>query len=129
MSKIGTTITAIVIVLVVGAGIFFGVTPTGRGVWNSWFHEVQEVDDRTNYDTIKKVEDTCRAMIATYEADRLMYEQYKDSDDEEEQSWAAQAKMRANRTASTYNNYILENGYVWKDNVPNDIYMELPYLT
>ena len=81
------------------------------------------------YDTIKRVEDTCRAMIATYEADRLMYEQYKDSDDEEEQDWAAQAKMRANRTASTYNNYILENEYVWKDNVPNDIYMELPYLT
>lgn len=129
MSKIGTTIIAIVIVLVVGAGIFFGVTPAGRAVWNSWFHEVQEVDDRTNYDTIKKVEDTCRAMIATYEADRLMYEQYKDSDDEEEQDWAAQAKMRANRTASTYNNYILENEYVWADNVPNDIYMELPYLT
>ena len=129
MSKIGTTITAIIIVLVVGAGIFFGVTPAGRGVWNNWFHTVQEVDDRTNYDTIKKVEDTCRAMIATYEADRLMYEQYKDSDDEEEQDWAAQAKMRANRTASTYNNYILENNYVWADNVPNDIYMELPYLT
>lgn len=129
MGKVGTTIFAIVIVLVVSAGIFFGVTPGGRAVWNSWFHEVQEVDDRTNYDTIKKVEDTCRAMIATYEADRLMYEQYKDSDDDEEQSWAAQAKMRANRTASTYNNYILENEYVWKDNVPNDIYMELPYLT
>lgn len=129
MSKIGTTITAIIIVLVVGAGIFFGVTPAGRGVWNNWFHTVQEVDDRTNYDTIKKVEDTCRAMIATYEADRLMYEQYKDSDDEEEQDWAAQAMMRANRTAATYNNYILENEYVWADNVPNDIYMELPYLT
>lgn len=129
MSKIGTTITAIIIVLVVGAGIFFGVTPSGRAVWNNWFHTVQEVDDRTNYDTIKKVEDTCRAMIATYEADRLMYEQYKDSDDEEEQDWAVQAKMRANRTASTYNNYILENEYVWADNVPNDIYMELPYLT
>lgn len=129
MSKIGTTIIAIVVVLVVGAGIFFGVTPGGRAVWNNWFHAVQEVDDRTNYDTIKKVEDTCRAMIATYEADRLMYEQYKDSDDEEEQDWAAQAKMRANRTASTYNNYILENEYVWVDNVPNDIYMELPYLT
>ena len=50
-------------------------------------------------------------------------------DDEEEQDWAAQAMMRANRTASTYNNYILENEYVWADNVPNDIYMELPYLT
>ena len=129
MSKIGTVIIAVICTLAIAAAVFFGVTPAGRGVWNSWFHAVQEVDDRTNYDTIKKVEDTCRAMIATYEADRLMYEQYKDSNDEEEQDWAAQAKMRANRTASTYNNYILENEYVWADNVPNDIYMELPYLT
>lgn len=129
MSKAGTIVISVLCTLAIAAGIFFGLTPTGRGVWNSWFHEVQTVDDRTNYETIKKVEDTCRAMIATYEADRLMYEQYKDSDDEEEQDWAAQAMMRANRTASTYNNYILENEYVWKDNVPNDIYMELPYLT
>lgn len=129
MSKVGTVVIAVICTLAIAAAVFFGVTPAGRGVWNSWFHTVQEVDDRTNYDTIKKVEDTCRAMIATYEADRLMYEQYKDSDDEEEQDWAAQAKMRANRTASTYNNYILENEYVWADNVPNDIYMELPYLT
>ena len=117
MSKVGTVVIAVICTLAIAAAVFFGVTPAGRGVWNSWFHEVQEVDDRTNYDTIKKVEDTCRAMIATYEADRLMYEQ------------AAQAKMRANRTASTYNNYILENNYVWADNVPSDIYMELPYLT
>lgn len=129
MSKVGTIVIAVICTLAIAVAVFFGVTPAGRGVWNSWFHEVQEVDDRTNYDTIKKVEDTCRAMIATYEADRLMYEQYKDSDDEEEQDWAAQAKMRANRTASTYNNYILENNYVWADNVPSDIYMELPYLT
>ena len=129
MSKIGTVVIAVICTLAIAAAVFLSVTPAGRGVWNSWFHEVQEVDDRTNYDTIKKVEDTCRAMIATYEADRLMYEQYKDSDDEEEQDWAAQAKMRANRTAPTYNNYILENEYVWADNVPNDIYMELPYLT
>ena len=47
---------------------------------------------------------------------------------EEKQSWAEQAKMRANRTASTYNNYILENSYVWSGNVPNDIDSELDYL-
>lgn len=128
MGKVGTTITVIAIVLVVGAGIFFGVTPGGRAAWNNWFHQVQTVDDRTNYETLKKVEDTCRAMISTYEADRLTYEQYKDSGDEEEQSWAEQAKMRANRTASTYNNYILENSYVWQDNVPSDIYTELEYI-
>lgn len=107
---------------------FFVANPLGVMSWNSWFGLVQRADDATNYETLKQVEDTCRSMIASYEADRLTYEQYKDSDDDEQQSWAEQAKMRANRTASTYNNYILENSYVWSGNVPNDIDSELDYL-
>lgn len=119
----------ILIIAVVGLPIFFGATPTGKTMWNNWFHAVQKADDATNYETLKKVEDTCRAMIASYNADKLTYEQYKDSDNEEKQSWAEQARMRANKTASTYNNYILENSYVWQDNVPSDIYMTLEYIT
>ena len=107
---------------------FFVANPLGVMSWNSWFGLVQRADDATNYETLKQVEDTCRSMIASYEADRLMYEQYKNSEDDEQQSWAEQAKMRANRTASTYNNYILENSYVWSGNVPNDIDSELDYL-
>jgi len=99
-----------------------------RGVINQWAFGIQKVDDVTNYETIKKVEDTCRAMISSYEADKLTYEQYKDSDNAEKQSWAEQAKMRANKTVSTYNNYILQNSFVWKDNIPNDIYMKLEVL-
>ncbi len=53
---------------------------------------------------------------------------YKDSDNKEKQSWAEQAKMRANKTASSYNNYILKNSYVWKNNVPADIYLELQII-
>lgn len=97
-------------------------------IWNNWFHAVQKADDDTNYKTKKKVEDTCRAMIASYNADKLTYEQYRDSDSKEKQGWAEQAKMRANKTASTYNNYILKNEYIWKGNVPSDIYMTLPYM-
>lgn len=118
----------ILIVLIIGLPIFFGATPTGKAIWNNWFHAVQKVDDATNYNTLKKVEDTCRAMISSYESDKLTYEQYKDSDDPEKQSWAEQAKMRANKTAATYNNYILENSYVWSDNVPKDIKGRLDYL-
>lgn len=129
MKKLGAVIISIILVAVVGLPIFFEATPTGKAMWNNWFHAVQKADDDTNYQTKKKVEDTCRAMIASYNADKLTYEQYKDSDNEEKQSWAEQAKMRANKTASTYNNYILENTYVWQNNVPNDIYRELPYLT
>ena len=116
------------IVAVVGSPIFFGATPTGKAAWNNWFHEVQKADDATNYETRKKVEDTCRAMIASYNADKLTYKQYKDSENEEKQSWAEQAKMRANKTASTYNNYILENEYVWQGNVPDDINYRLAYI-
>lgn len=118
----------LLVVLFIGLPIFFTCTPTGVATWNNWFHKVQEADDDTNYETLKKVEDTCRSMIASYNADKLTYEQYKDSDNEEKQSWAEQAKMRANKTASSYNNYILKNSYVWKDNVPTDIYMTLPYI-
>lgn len=118
----------ILIIIFVGLPIFFGVTPVGKAMWNNWFFTVQKVDDVTNYNTIKEVEDTCRAMISSYESDKLTYEQYKDSDNEEKQSWAEQAKMRANKTAATYNNYILKNSFVWKDNVPNDIYMKLEII-
>lgn len=116
---------AIIFILAI---LFFAATPVGRGVWNNWFHAVQKVDDATNYETKKQVEDSCRAMMASYTSDKLTYEQYKASDNEEKQSWAEQAKMRANKTAASYNEYVLKNSYVWNGNVPPDIRMNLPYL-
>ena len=93
------------------------------------FFNVQKADDITSYATIKKVEDTARSMISSYNADVLTYNQYKNYAIGTEQfSWAEQAKMRANKTASTYNNYILENSFIWKKNVPKDILNELPYV-
>ena len=118
---------AVLVILFIGIIVFFN-TPTGRGIINTHFYNIQKVDDVTNYRTMKKVEDSCRAMIASYYTDRLTYEQYKDSDDKEIQSWAEQAKMRANKTASSYNNYILQNSYVWAGNIPEDIKEELEYL-
>lgn len=115
-------------IIIIGLPIFFNATPTGKSLWNSWFHSVQVADDNTNYETKKKVEDTCRSMISTYNSDKLIYEQYKDSENAEKASWAEQAKMRANKTASNYNNYVLKNQYVWKNNVPDDIFMVLPYI-
>jgi isopropylmalate/homocitrate/citramalate synthase len=98
----------------------------GMVAWyNNWQYGLQKTDDATNYRTIKEVEDTCRAMISSYETDKLTYMQYKDSENKEKQSWAEQAKMRANKTANTYNNYILKNSFVWKDNVPSDIRTKL----
>lgn len=125
MKKYLIAILSTVLILVI---LFFGVTPSGKATWNNWFFNVQKADDETNYKTIKKVEDTCRAMIASYNTDKLIYEQYKDSTSEEKQGWAEQAKMRANKTASTYNAYILKNSFIWKDNVPSDIYMQLELI-
>ena len=109
--------------------IFFAGTPAGRTIVNNWRFSLRKADDVTLYEKRKEVEDTCRAMMASYNADKLTYEQYRGSDNQEKQSWAEQAKMRANKTASSYNEYVLKNSFVWKDNVPSDIYMKLEYIT
>lgn len=128
MKSFGVTLSIIISVILIGFIIFVSCTPTGVRLINGYEHSLKSADDDTNYETRKKVEDTCRAMIASYNSDKLTYEQYKDSDNSEKQSWAEQAKMRANKTASMYNNYILKNNYVWKNDVPDDIYGTLPYL-
>ena len=127
MNKTEKVLTAILITLALMAA-FFCITPVGVALRNSYGFAVQKVDDATRYETRKKVEDTCRAMIANYEADRISYEQYKQSDDAEKQGWAEQAKMRANRTAASYNEYYLKNSFVWSGAVPSDIRGSLPYL-
>jgi len=127
MSKVGTIIVTIISVILIGAIIFFGFTPGGRSVWNNYTHSLEKADEN-QYETKKQVEDTARSMIASYKSDVSTYEQYKESDNEEKQSWAEQAKMRANRTANSYNEYILKNSYVWEDNIPSDIDYSLPIV-
>ena len=127
MSKAEKALIGILIVLALVVG-FFCITPAGVALRNGYGYAVQKVDDATSYQTRKKVEDTCRAMIANYEADRISYEQYKDNPDPEKQGWAEQAKMRANRTAASYNEYYLKNSFVWSGAVPSDIRGSLPYL-
>lgn len=119
---------AFAIVIIFSFILFVAFSPIGRGAWNLWMGAVQKVDDSTSYRTRKEVEDTCRAMISSYEADRLTYEQYHGNDSSEKRSWAEEAKMRANKTATIYNNFILENSFVWAGNVPADIKSELLYL-
>lgn len=128
MSKFKNSLAAILAAVCICGVVGFGATPIGREIWNRHFYAVQKADDATNYKTRKKVEDTCRAMMASYVSDELTYQQYKDSDNEEKQSWAEQARMRANKTAATYNEYILKNSYVWENNVPNDIKAQLSYI-
>ena len=124
MRRTLTVFGAVVLTVLICVGVVF------IGWSNTWFSNQvdyvnQKIDDTTNYETRKDVEDSCRAMVASYEADKLTWEQYKDSDSSEQRSWADQAKMRANRTAANYNNYILKNFYVWSGNIPDDILSEL----
>lgn len=123
LSIVGAVVVAALICISL---IFLGWGDTWLG--NQVDYVDQKIDDATNYETRKTVEDSCRAMIASYEADKLTYEQYKDSESNEQRSWADQAKMRANRTAANYNNYILKNSYVWSGNIPEDILAELPII-
>lgn len=128
MKTLGNIAIVVLVVILIGGIFYFACTPAGIATWNNWWHGVQKADDATNYETLKKVEATCRSMISSYESDKITYMQYKDSDNEEMRSWAEQAKMRANKTAVEYNNYILKNTYVWKENVPADIYMKLEII-
>lgn len=118
----------ILLVSFIGVPVFFNATPMGKAMWNNWFFAVQKADDATRYSTRKEVEDKCRSMIASYTSDQKTYELYKDSESEEKQSWAEQAQMRANKTAASYNEYVLKNSFVWDGNIPADILSTLPYL-
>ena len=120
-----------IIILIIGSIVCLIIGSTGLRWFDTWFTNKttyidKKIDDATNYDTIKKVEDTCRSMISSYKTDKATYQQYKNSDNSEKQNWAEQAKMRANKTANTYNEYILKNSFVWKGNVPDDIEQKLP---
>ena len=114
--------------MIIGIILFLILTPAGRSLWNTTVYEIIKVDDETNYEKLKEVEDTCRSMISSYKSDKMTWEQYKDSENEEKQSWAEQAKMRANKTASSYNEYVLKNSFMWNHNVPEDIKKDLPYI-
>lgn len=127
MKAFGAIILTILLIIVMsGVGIGLGWFDTFLS--NKVEYVNKKIDDRTNYDTRKKVEDTARASIASYKTDKATWEMYRDSDNEEKQSWAEQAKMRANKTASVYNEYMLKNSYVFEGNIPADIDYQLEIL-
>lgn len=124
LASICVTILVAILILIIYV-LFF---PSGRAMFNQYTHTMKQTDNRTLYQTRKDVEDTCRSMQASYESDKLVWLQFKDSDVQEKRNWADAAMIRANKTAAEYNNYILKNKYVWKENVPADIYITMDYL-
>ena len=126
-SKTIITLAVTASLLIVGVGVFFGATPIGRQLVTGYNYEMEKAGEN-NYENRREVEEQCRAYIASYTADKLGYEQYRDSTSELERSWAQSYKQRANRTAATYNEYMTKNSYVFKGNLPSDIPPYLPYL-
>lgn len=114
--------------IALGIVLAFLATPAGVVLVNSYHSNMQRTDDLTNYKTKKEVEDSCRALMVSYQSDRLIWEQYKDSEKPEEVTWANSAKMRANKAAVTYNEYFLKNRFVFKNNIPEDLREELEIL-
>lgn len=123
--KLGCFAAVALVLICFGLWVF---SPQIKGVLNQKDYEVQKVNEHTSYKIRKSVEDTARSMISSYQNDKLAYEQYKDSESQEHQSWAQSYKQRANSTATKYNEYILKNSYVWEGNVPTDIDMELEVI-
>ena len=116
----GTVLFIFLIILALSiAGVI--TAPARVAFWNTHRHNIQTAHDRTDYATLRKVEDTARAMIASIESDRLTWEQFKDSEVQEERNWANSARMRGNRSISTFENFMRENSYIWAYAIPNDL--------
>lgn len=95
-----------------------------NGAVNKIDYELEKQNDSQRYERRKQVEDTARAMIASYKSDRQTYLAMKDVNREV----SLQAKIRANSTAISYNEYILKNNFLWADNIPEDIKSKLEII-
>ena len=90
---------------------------------------MNKIDDATKYSTLKRVEDTCRAMIASYETDKQTYQSSKNSKNLTERGYAVAAIIHANAIAAQYNEFILKNSFIFRNGVPRDISARLPTIT
>ena len=107
-------------IFIVSCNPFKGI----NGLINKFDYELEKQNDNQRYDRLKRVEDTARAMISSYESDKQIYLVYLKNNEE----IALQAKTRANSTAIKYNEYILKNSYRWQNNVPFDIKNKLELI-
>lgn len=71
MEKKIEVISCVALAIFLSFGSCAALSQTGLAAWNLWTGVVQKVDDSTNYNTRKEVEDTCRAMVSSYESDKL----------------------------------------------------------
>lgn len=112
--------------------VFFTCTPAGRNTIHSLINSFSSSDDSDDDAQItrQEAEQNCRRLITSYKVDLRKYEQYKDAETLLKQSWANEAKYRANHTAQEYNKYMNKQSVkkAWGGKKPSFIYDSLPYL-
>ena len=71
---------------------------------NSWFnkidYELEKQNDRQRYDRLKKVEDTARAMVSSYESDKQIYLSMKD--EKHKHFWDGSKAFEKRQTIEAY---------------------------
>ena len=112
--------------VVLAIPLYFHFVPNGITTWSKWTAKSANQDMA---ETKTEVEKNCRTWIADYETQTLMYEQYRESSNADQQVLASAAKQKANEIADKYNDYFLRNKYVWDKNIPSDIWLSMDTLS
>lgn len=122
------TLSIILSTLLVVAVLFFSLNLGFRAWVNEYVFRREVVDQETNYTNRKGVEDAARSLLTQYDFAKREYETYKvfiGSDDKAKEQRALDAKTSTNMVVSKYNNYLTENRFIFKGNLPNDVPYEL----
>ncbi len=112
---------SIIMYVVLGLTIIFGMIYLLTHDNCSRFNNVWEANIDTKYEVRIQVEDTAYALIDAYNANVNLYEQYRGIDNAK----AKAAKGRANVIAVIYNDFMESNTIVWNGSRPTDIEIEL----
>lgn len=78
--------------------------------------------DGVTADQIARVEEMCRRYIELWESDLELYNETANSDRPKIQEIHERVKTRMNEIADAYNKYLLTNGYVFNETLPEGIY-------
>ena len=113
MNKVFVLVVVFILVVIIGVVVYFGLIPSGIEKWNGFRYK-----DTITAEMKKEVENTCLSMIASWETDAQTYKENKGIDE----TVANEARMSANKTAESYNDYILKNGYVFGETLPEGVY-------
>lgn len=127
------TLGIIALTLLVAFALAITFIPSARQAFNEYAFGMKRIDQETDYTNRKMVEDSARSMIANYEFAKAETASYASfcataTYDKARCQRSLDAKASANKTASNYNNYILKNRYLWKNNLPSDIFLELAMI-